>query len=214
MATVIRILPAAWANSTRRQPNEPDKKINPFTREEVQAMVVAAREISPHYYPLFLCAPRTGIREGELIALKGVDVDFKGRFIHVERNLSRGKITLPKNGKTRKVDMSAQLAGVLQDLLSRKRSEALRREIKRPVGERRDAATVVNEVMEGWLFTTPQGTQLDPSNMRKVFYRFLASAGLRRIRFHDFRHTFASLLLQNGESPAYVKEQMGHHSTR
>jgi integrase len=45
-----------------------------------------------------------------------------------------------------------------------------------------------------------------------VFEGLLEAAKLRRIRFHDLRHTFASLLLQQGESPQYVKEQMGHHS--
>ena len=45
-----------------------------------------------------------------------------------------------------------------------------------------------------------------------VFYKLLEKAELRRVRFHDLRHTFASLLLQNGESPVYVKEQMGHSS--
>lgn len=44
------------------------------------------------------------------------------------------------------------------------------------------------------------------------FYKLLEKAELRRVRFHDLRHTFASLLLQNGESPTYVKEQMGHSS--
>jgi integrase len=71
---------------------------------------------------------------------------------------------------------------------------------------------VINEVMEGWLFTTPQGTQIDPSNLRKLFNRLLVDAKLRRVRFHDLRHTFASLLLSQGKSPAYVKEQMGHSS--
>ena len=45
-----------------------------------------------------------------------------------------------------------------------------------------------------------------------MFYKALAKAGLRRVRIHDLRHTFASLLIQNGESLAYVKDQLGHHS--
>ena len=97
----------------KRSKDEPRKKINPLTREEIQVMLKAASEKKYiHWYPLFLCAPRTGIREGELVTLKGVDVDFNGRFIHVQRNLSRGKISATKNGKDRKVDMSAQLAEV------------------------------------------------------------------------------------------------------
>ena len=46
------------------------------------------------------------------------------------------------------------------------------------------------------------------------FYKCLEKAGLRRIRFHDLRHTFASLLIQNGEPLTYVKEQMGHSSIK
>ena len=56
------------------------------------------------------------------------------------------------------------------------------------------------------------GTQLDPSNVRKVFNRLITTAKLRRVRFDDLRHTFASRLLQNGEGLQYVKEQMGHSS--
>ena len=66
--------------------------------------------------------------------------------------------------------------------------------------------------MEGWLFQSPHGTQIDPSKLRKLFNRLLTDATLRRVRFHDLRHSFASLLLQNGESLTYVKEQMGHSS--
>ena len=53
---------------------------------------------------------------------------------------------------------------------------------------------------------------LDPSNLRKAFTKVLTDAKLRIVRFHDLRHGFASLLLQNGESLTYVKEQMGHSS--
>jgi integrase len=63
------------------------------------------------------------------------------------------------------------------------------------------------------VFCRESGRPLDADNLRhRVFYKLLEKAALRRVRFHDLRHTFASLLLQNGESPAYVKEQMGHSS--
>ena len=138
-----------------------------------------------------MCACRTGIRQGELVSLKGIDLDFKGGFIHVQRNLSRGKISVTKNGKDRKVDMSTQLIACLDEVLSKRRADALREEMKKPAEERRDAATIVNGVMEDWLFQTPVATQIDPSNLRKLFNRLLVDAGMRRIRFHDLRHTFS-----------------------
>ena len=56
---------------------------------------------------------------------------------------------------------------------------------------------------------------MDPYNLKdRYFYKCLEKAGPRRIRFHDLRHTFATLLLQNGESLAYVKDQLGHSSIR
>jgi integrase len=90
--------------------------INPYTREEVSLMLRKAIQLIPRLYPLLLCAVRGGLRQGELIALKGHDMDFANRLIHVQRTLSRSQIKLPKNGKTRFVDMSRQLAGVLQEL--------------------------------------------------------------------------------------------------
>jgi integrase len=203
--------------------DKPKKKIDPLTREEVAVLLNAAREGKySHWYPILLCACRSGLRQGELIALKGTDIDFKGRFIHVQRNLSRGKLSTTKNSKNRRVDMSTMLANTLDELLSKRRADALREEMRKPAEGRRDNATIVNEVMNGWLFQTPgvvkknaqviRATRLDPSNLRKAFNRILVDAGLRRVRFHDLRHTFASLLLQNGESLTYVKDQMGHSS--
>jgi integrase len=56
------------------------------------------------------------------------------------------------------------------------------------------------------------GQPLEQNYIRRVFKRILSKAGLREIRFHDLRHTFASLLLTQGETPVYVKEQLGHSS--
>ena len=62
------------------------------------------------------------------------------------------------------------------------------------------------------VFPSANGTALDKANVRHMFYGILEKAKLRRIRFHDLRHTFASLLIQNGESLAYVRDQLGHKS--
>ncbi len=195
--------------------NKPEsgKKINPFTTEELVTLLETAKEKMVDHYPFLLCAARTGIREGELIGLKCSDIDFRGRFIEVQRNIFRGQATTPKNDKRRRVDMSMQLTNGLDQLLSRRKADALRREMEKPREERREQSEILNEVMDGWLFTTPSGTQLNPSNLRqKVFNRLLDMAGLRRIRFHDLRHTFASLLIQHGESLVYVRDQLGHQS--
>ncbi len=172
-------------------------KITPLTREEVALLLETAKTKLPRYHPLFLCAVRTGLRMGELLALQWPDIDWQGRFIEVRRNYTHWKITTPKSGESRRVDMSKELTQTLKDLL-------LERQI--------DAGATGTEVPL-WVFPSETGGLLHPHNLRdRVFYGLLTKAGLRKVRFHDLRHTFASLLLQNGESPVYVKEQMGHSS--
>ena len=181
-----------------RNGDEVKAAICPLTSDEVSVLLAAARKDFPRDYPLFLCALRTGLRLGELIALQWPDLDFNGRFIEVRRNLVAGRVTTPKNGKTRRVDMSAQLTDALGALLRAMKKETL----KNGWGS-----------VPEWVFCTESGGPRDSDNLRhRVFYKLLEKAELRRVRFHDLRHTFASLLLQNGESPTYVKEQMGHSS--
>jgi len=150
---------------------------------------------------MLLCALRTGLRFGELAGLQWGDLDFTGRFIDVRRSLhDGGRVELPKNKRIRRVDMSRQLAEELRRLKVSRAEEAL--------------AKGWAQIPE-WIFCNEDGKPLWKSDFeRRVFHRIFAKAGLRRIRFHDLRHTFASRLLQNGESPAYVKEQMGHHSIK
>ena len=64
-----------------------------------------------------------------------------------------------------------------------------------------------------WLFFNEEGKHLNPDNLRdRVFHKALEKAGLRQMRIHDLRHTFASLLIMQGESLAYVRDQLGHAS--
>jgi integrase len=99
-----------------RKANHPKPRIQPLTPEEVQRFLAVARQQTPREYPLFLCAVRKGLRLGELLALQWGDIDVHGYFLEVRRNLVAGRITTPKNGKIRRVDMTAQLTEVLKGL--------------------------------------------------------------------------------------------------
>ena len=174
------------------------RSVNPFTREEVVTFLEAVQFHTPRYSSFFLCAVRTGMRLGELIALQWGDIDFHGRFIEVQRNCALRRIGTPKSGESRRVDMSLELTQSLRNLQTERQLEA--------------AVNGWSEI-PSWVFCNELGNLLDPDNTRKrVFYHTLKKAGIRHLRFHDLRHTFASLLLQQGESPVYVKEQMGHSS--
>jgi len=172
--------------------------VTPLTRDEAQALLEAVGKHYPRYYPFFLCALRTGMRLGELLALEWGDIDFQGGFIEVRRAYTKGQLTTPKNGKSRRVDMSRQLADTLKELRTDRKREAL--------------AKGWGEVPE-LVFLNYEGRMINSFNLRpRVFHAALEKVGLRRIRIHDLRHTFASLLLQNGESIVYVKDQLGHGS--
>jgi integrase len=190
--------PAAQVGRFLYQRQAPQQEIEPLTREELGCFLDTIQTHAPEHYPLFLCLARTGIRLGEVLAVQWGDLDFHGRSITIRRNVVRGHITRPKNGKTRRVDMSQQLTEVLQQLQTQRKAETLRRgwpEV--PV----------------WVFCSTTGGVLNKENLRtRVFYRCLAKAGLRHVRIHDLRHTYASLLIQQGESLAYIRDQLGHHS--
>ncbi len=172
--------------------------VNFLTREEVKLFLEGIKKYYPEHYPFFICAVRTGMRAGELIGLQPGDIDFNGRFIEVKRSIVRGKVTTPKNGKPRRIDMSRQLAEVLRMHMLETKKKMLKEGLK--------------EAPE-WLFYNENGGFQDINNIRKrYFYKCLEKIGLRRIRFHDLRHTFASLLISQGESLAYVRDQMGHSS--
>jgi integrase len=178
---------------------------SPLTSDEAERFLEAARMVCPEYYPLFLTALRTGLRRGELVALCWGDVQFgadendQNRYILVQRNYVRGAFTTPKSKKHRRVDLSKQLRAELLRLRDTRLVEAF--------------AAGQASIMGDQVFPAPEGGVLNPDNLyHRYFLPCLEHAGLRHIRLHDLRHTFGSLLIQDGASLAYVKEQMGHSS--
>ena len=177
-----------------------NKEIQPLTAEEVGRLFKAVLERSPQHYPLLLCAIHTGMRSGELEALQWGDIDWEGKFITVRRNRYRGRVTSTKNDRIRRVDMSDALLEALHQHKKAKREQWLEK-----------GSNVIPE----WVFANREGNPADMANLKtRHFFKCLARAKLRRIRFHDLRHTYASLLIQNGESLAYVRDQLGHSTIK
>lgn len=190
-------------------------KVDPLNKDELKLLLDVARKHYSQHYPLFLVLARTGMRVGEGMALQWGDVDFHGRFINVQRGLSRGRIETPKSGKTRKVDMSLQLTETLMDL-----KKQGHKSVVIPFGGDRSSLpdnVVQMPAQEGegpdWIFSNGAGGFMDVNNWRRrTFNSVLKKAGLRKIRIHDIRHTYASLLIEDKQTLVYVRDQLGHSS--
>jgi integrase len=157
-----------------------------FSPEEVWALVRAAR--SEQDAALFLTAAFTGLRMGELLALQWRDVGFSGQVIRVRRSYNiHGGLGTPKSGRVRSVPMVPDVAQALAALSGREEF----------VGE------------EDLVFGNDLGRFQDASSLRIRYKAALVQAGLRRLRFHDLRHTFGTLAVRMAEVPA-VQSWMGH----
>ncbi len=189
--------PAKRLGTFYRQAPNRHEEITPLTEEESLLFLEAALKHDPKQYPLFLCALHTGMRVGEVFGLQWSDVDWNGKFIEVRRQIVRGQVTSlkTKNGR-RRVDLSDDLLQTLRDLRCQRQEEAMRHG--------------VNEIPE-WVFVNRQrGFPNMAGSRQRSFKKVLRKAGLRNIRFHDLRHTFASQLLCNGANILYVSQQLGH----
>ncbi|HUU28619.1 MAG TPA: site-specific integrase [archaeon] len=171
-------------------------EVVPLSGDEVVHILETCNKHYPEYYPFLLCVFRTGMRLGELLGLQWSDIDWEGKFIEVKRSYKNRQISPTKTGKTRRVDMSDQLYETLQRLYTQRKKEAL--------------ASGRGEVEE-YIFQI-DGHPIAQNSVRYIWKRVLRRARIREVKFHVTRHTFASLLLSNGESPVYVKEQLGHSS--
>ena len=172
-------------------------RVNPLTEEEAALLLeVAKQHKNGLYYPPLLCALRTGMRLGEIQALEWDDVDFDNRRISVRKSQYRGKVTSTKNKKIRQADMSPQLAETLRRLRLERKKLALRE----------------GKALPSFVFADEKGRMLSQENLRSNLNLCLKRAGLRPIRIHDLRHTYATIRLLKGHNIGDVSYQLGHSS--
>ena len=124
---IIQANPALQLGKNFLKAKDTNESITVLTSRELKLLLDTVKKHFAEHYALILLLARTGMRIGEALALKWGDLDFNGRFIKITQSVVRGKITTPKSGKTRRVDMSLQLLETLKahELVSKKKGFTL-----------------------------------------------------------------------------------------
>ena len=186
-------------------PRPVKKEIITIQTEEINRLLEEARKLekvsSVPYYGLFYTALHTGMRRGELLALRWCDLDLDLMTISVNRSLQVLKdgtkiIREPKTPKARRlIAMTPSLALQLREY--KESRSALRLLNNKPVKP------------DDLIFSDLDGQSINPNTVTPAFNKIAKRAGLK-LRLHDLRHTHASIMLKSGVHPKIVSERLGH----
>ena len=170
-------------------PKVEHQEMQTIPAEQLQAFLDEARATG--VYEMYYIELATGLRRGELLGLKWTDIDWKNGIIKVRRQIARvdGQIVeapLKTKNSYRAVTISQQAIEVL-------------REQKRKTNDQ-------------YVFPSPNVGPISPDSVNNMLKRVLERAGIPKVRFHDLRHTFATIALQNGVDIKTVSGMLGHFS--
>jgi integrase len=181
--------PYIYAEKPRGQGGVSNDRIRILTPAQIKAFLDAEGE--QKYRTLFTLAVFSGARQGELLGLKWSDVHWENCQIHIERTYNKRRFFGTKTKASKRcIDLGPKVMTELRKWR---------------------LACPVNDL--GLMFPNDAGGPINYSNMvLRHFLPALKAAGLPRIRFHDLRHTYASLLIEQGENIKYIQTQLGHSS--
>lgn len=179
-----------WRNvADQVMPPKAEKKdVEFWDAEEAMRFLEACK--SHRLYPLFYLAITTGLRRSELLGVRWEDIDFARGWLKIRHAVKQGMRGVPtevSRPKTRAGERTIALGEDMLDLL---------RQVPRDPS--------------GWVFASEAGTPIEPRNLNRVFYDLIQKAGVRKIRLHDLRHSYASLAIRRGIPVKTLAERLGH----
>jgi integrase len=189
--------PASYA----QPPREPANEMAILNESQVSQLLVAAN--GHRWEALYHLAIVTGMRQMEILGLKWTDLDWLRQTLRIERQLQR-----PEGGEAVKFASPKTRFGKRAIALGGKTIEVLRAHLLYQQGEKTVAG--IKWVENGLIFTNSLGGPIDARNLLRNFKQLLRDAGLPAIRFHDLRHTAASLMLNAGIPVIVVSRRLGH----
>jgi len=181
-------------------PRPAKKEMHPMDSDAVRMFLSSAK--GSMYFPLFHLATYTGLRRSEILGLRWKDVDLDmavASVVQVLHRLKDGRFILqePKTAKSRR-QVSLGPAAVLALRNYRERRQAERIIAGRPLSQ------------DDLMFCHLDGSPIRPDNVSRAFSRIARKTGISGVRFHDLRHTHATLMLKQGIHPKIVQERLGH----
>ncbi len=182
-------------------PKAPSKEMQFYDENQANQLLLAAK--GNRNEALYYLAIATGLRQSELLGLKWSDVDWPKKHIKVQRQLKREfkKGDYFSQPKTKNGCRSVVLGkAAIAQLKEHRQRQNLERIVAGDSWQENDL-----------IFPTPIGTPKNQSNLYREFTQFLAVVGLPRIRFHDLRHSAATIMLNHGVPPIIVSKRLGHY---
>ena len=166
------------------------REMQTLTADQLGSFFREAKESG--VYELYYLDLATGLRRGELLGLKWEDVDFEAGVLHIRRQVARVNGEVREGPlKTKNSYRTIAVAGDVLEMLKEKKN---------------------THPNDDYVFTAPTGGPVSPDSVLHMLHRVLKRAGLPACRFHDLRHTFATLALQNGVDVKTVSGMLGHYS--
>ncbi|GIP25450.1 site-specific integrase [Paenibacillus sp. J23TS9] len=182
------------------RPRAGKSKVDYWTKEEVKQFFSV---LNHRHRILFVLAIYTGMRRGEILGLRFKDIDFENSQIRIRQTLKpRGRVK--EGGKNENAERSITISKFVQKELKRHKTVIIQERWEEKIDFKDDSYVVCH----------PDGQPASLGNFHKFWMRILKNTNMRQIRFHDLRHTCASLLLTSGAHPKVVQELLGHSSIK